>query len=401
MNKLSLSLQNPTALPEASALPDKLLLLRAGENPGIGGDKLVVSANTLAHIEAIQRELGYDRIALDYEHNTHPGTVAYIESTEGNRPVAAFGRVQVLEGDLWLTELEWTPHGREHAKNYIDLSTVSIKDKATSEVYCITSVGLCRQGKTFDISAWSLPRLTCTVNSVAAEGLEAVSAALAAVLPVPAAPAAPALVLDVHAIEGLPDAVLIALGQRLQETQWLKEQRDAMSAALDSERAARAALEATVQNLTAQIAELKAQLATSTSLAGQVQLAVEANSANASALATATATAQAATAAAEKAERGLLLVKARLDGKQLQFSANAIERMTLDQLRDLVASAIPGRVPTERRTPVSVEAHSLASRPAADDARAARIASAAEAMRATHPHLSWSQRWHAAAQATP
>jgi phage I-like protein len=137
----------------ADPLPQRLKLLNWGRNDSTKGPVLLdeISAQALA---ANQRALGFDRVALDYEHNTVPGTPEY-ERTREPRDVAAYGTPVVIPGDgLYLENLQWTPSGRASAKNYADLSPAPSRD-AEGRVVFLHSAALVRNGAVFDLSFFS------------------------------------------------------------------------------------------------------------------------------------------------------------------------------------------------------------------------------------------------------
>lgn len=57
---------------------------------------------------------------------------------------------------------------------------------------------------------------------------------------------------------------------------------------------------------------------------------------------------------AEMLERRILLDAARRDGKALPLSAEQIDRLPVEELREIIARSAPGRVPLSARTPESV-----------------------------------------------
>lgn len=109
---------------EASAsknLPSRLKVLNWGVNKTLKGD-ITVDERTMKVFSQVQEKMGWDTIALDYEHGTVPGTTAYKESAEP-RPVAAHLNCSIVENDgLYCDVKDWTPSGKLNAKNYADLS---------------------------------------------------------------------------------------------------------------------------------------------------------------------------------------------------------------------------------------------------------------------------------------
>jgi hypothetical protein len=103
----------------ASDLPTRLKLLEFGVNVTTKGD-VVLGDKTLSLFSSNQKTLGFDRVAIDFEHNTVEGTPAYKESKEP-RDVAAYGTPELVPGEgLFLGNITWTPIGLEKARNFHD-----------------------------------------------------------------------------------------------------------------------------------------------------------------------------------------------------------------------------------------------------------------------------------------
>lgn len=112
-------------------------------NPGL--PLIRINERTLAMLSANQRKYGFERIALDYEHNTVPGSPEHARSAEP-RPIAAHGTLDVVPGEgLFLCNLEWTPEGPANAANYPDVSPAVACD-ADGNVLFVHSVALTRAG---------------------------------------------------------------------------------------------------------------------------------------------------------------------------------------------------------------------------------------------------------------
>jgi hypothetical protein len=137
-------------------LPARLKILAWGDNPAIHGLNPRLGPNTIASFDANMRKRGLDKVALDFEHNTVPGTPAYEEAPEP-RAVAAFGVPRLVPGEgLFLDDLVYTPHGASHALDYIDLSPAVHIDPATGEVDFLHSCALTRAGAVTDLSFYSV-----------------------------------------------------------------------------------------------------------------------------------------------------------------------------------------------------------------------------------------------------
>lgn len=128
---------------DAAKLPKRIKILNWGDNPNCYGKRVNVGPLFAKCLAAAAYP--YRKVALDFEHNTFPGTVAYKESSEP-RPVAGFGTVEVVEGKgVFLTMSAWTPDGERMAVNFADVSAGAVTDK-DGNVVAVASVALCRAG---------------------------------------------------------------------------------------------------------------------------------------------------------------------------------------------------------------------------------------------------------------
>jgi hypothetical protein len=138
------------AFAAAAELPKRIKVLNWGENKTASGRRAFVGATTLASLSANQARHGFVEIALDYEHNTVPGTKAYRDSAEP-RAVAAYGVLDVVQGEgIFFTPSRWTPSGEKNAFEFQDLSPAPATN-AAGEVFFVHSVALCRQGDVEDL----------------------------------------------------------------------------------------------------------------------------------------------------------------------------------------------------------------------------------------------------------
>ena len=127
----------------AAKLPHRIKVLNWGDNPNCHGKRVNVGALFVKCLNA--DTYPYRKVALDFEHNTFPGTAAYKESKEP-RPVAGFGTIEAVEGDgVYITMSSWTPDGEKMAANYADVSAGAVTDKEGNLV-AVASVALCRAG---------------------------------------------------------------------------------------------------------------------------------------------------------------------------------------------------------------------------------------------------------------
>ena len=128
---------------DAAKLPRRIKVLNWGDNPNCHGRRVNVGPLFAKCLSSAVYP--YRQVALDFEHNTFPGTAAYKESREP-RPVAGFGSIEVVEGrGVYLTMSSWTPEGERMAVNYADVSAGAVTDK-DGNVVAVSSVALCRAG---------------------------------------------------------------------------------------------------------------------------------------------------------------------------------------------------------------------------------------------------------------
>lgn len=128
---------------DAAKLPRRIKVLNWGDNPNCHGKRVNVGEMFVKCLNA--DSYPYRKVALDFEHNTFPGTAAYKESQEP-RPVAGFGEIEAVPGDgVYLTMSSWTPEGEKMAVNYADVSAGAVTDK-DGNLVAVASVALCRAG---------------------------------------------------------------------------------------------------------------------------------------------------------------------------------------------------------------------------------------------------------------
>jgi len=167
----------------AKDLPRRLKLLDWGRNETVKGP-VIVSDLTARQLPAMQAARGFDRIALDYEHNTVAGTPEF-ERTREPREVAAYGTPLLIPGEgLFLDQIEYTPSGESNARNYIDLSPAPER-AADGTVVFLHSVALVRQGAveglsffSVDVSEAGMPEMMQTQNEQETELMDKIMALL-------------------------------------------------------------------------------------------------------------------------------------------------------------------------------------------------------------------------------
>lgn len=130
-------------------LPSRIKLLNWGTNESVAGP-ILLDASCIEPFHANQRKLGYERVAIDFEHNTVEGSPEFNRTTEP-RPVAAYGAPEIVPGEgLFLTSVEWTPAGQSSARNYEDLSPTIGFGEGKRAIF-LHSAALCRNGAIYDL----------------------------------------------------------------------------------------------------------------------------------------------------------------------------------------------------------------------------------------------------------
>src|SRR5580704_6396511 len=170
-------------------LPKRLKFFAWGDNKSTDGN-FRAGDRTSAELAANQKRLGFERVAIDFNHCSVPGTDTYKDLLKVGQPplIFGYGRVEAVPHDgIYLDDIIWTPLGVQHARNFEDLSPAIQDDDG--EVTLVHSVALTPNGKV--------------------EGLEFFNASLKAqenVAPAPLALSQKSLtLLSVAGILGLPD----------------------------------------------------------------------------------------------------------------------------------------------------------------------------------------------------
>lgn len=134
-------------------LPARIKILNWGDNPSVKGN-FCVGRKTLARLPAMQTALGFDRVAIDYNHSTVPNAPGFVAGSVP--PIFGYGRVNVVENEgIFLEDVTWTPLGVQHARNFEDLSPALLPNTPGEEVHFIHSVALTPNGALRDVSFFS------------------------------------------------------------------------------------------------------------------------------------------------------------------------------------------------------------------------------------------------------
>ena len=136
-------------------LPPRLQLLKWGANDTTKG-VYTVNQTTEKVLAANQRALGFERVAVDFNHCSVPGSPDYEALLKLGQPpiIFGYGRPAVVAGEgLFLEDMEWTPLGVQSARNFEDLSPALHDEKG--EVTFLHSVALTPNGCTHGLTFFS------------------------------------------------------------------------------------------------------------------------------------------------------------------------------------------------------------------------------------------------------
>ncbi|MBB5037116.1 phage protease [Prosthecobacter dejongeii] len=303
--------------------PTRLVVAPLGSHDARGRGKVIVSAATLEGFAERQAaaKLG-TRLALDFEHETVPGTPAYAASQEP-RNIAAWATCSAVPGEgLVYHDIEWTPMGLRAWKRKLfqDISPAVFR-RADGTVIALHSAALCRHGEIDGL----------TISAAAAgPQLAPFFAALSASLPSESAPMKPTPELI---------ALFTALGMTLaadaDEATVTTALKDAVAKIEAAAKKAPDAMSADMQAIEGRVTALSTEVKT---LQGE----------------------------RDELKRAELIRQATAEGKIIPLSAETLKNTPLDVLADIVKQAKPGEVPlnahqTGKETKGSVEAFSAAS----------------------------------------
>jgi hypothetical protein len=128
-------------------LPRRLKFFAWGDNKSTDGN-FRAGERTSSELPANQKKYGFERVAIDFNHCSVPGTDTYKDLLKVGQPplIFGYGRVEAVPNDgIYLEDIIWTPLGVQHARNFEDLSP-AIQDE-DGEVMLVHSVALTPNGK--------------------------------------------------------------------------------------------------------------------------------------------------------------------------------------------------------------------------------------------------------------
>ena len=156
----ALHVKGEPLIPDPEKLPTRMVVFPWGDNESTKG-LFRVNEVTLSSLPRNQKLTGFERVCIDFNHNTVPGTEFYKgEPCE----VAAYADVLCVENEgIVYDNIEWTPAGRKFIGDghYRDLSPAPKKD-AQDNVIFLHSVAACRQGSVTDLILLSAGNSTHT-----------------------------------------------------------------------------------------------------------------------------------------------------------------------------------------------------------------------------------------------
>jgi phage I-like protein len=307
-------------------LPVRKLVLPWGTSQAIDGP-VTLDDSSVRVFSATQKARGWDRVALDYEHNTVAGTPAHKETTEP-REVAAFGVPTLVPGEgLYLDALEWTPGGIKSVANFCDLSPAICFIPGTRTVQGMHSTALCRAGAIAGLRAFSVDIADEADESTTNQG---------------------SLTMEHKVL-----LALLGLGDTASDDQMLGAAKNIGTLLASA---------GSISAMSAEIKDLQSKIVTFSATGDAHKSGIEEIAKRLEKAEGVIVTFSAERVAQERAD---VIAQAAREGKVLPFSAEAIKSVDLATLRE-VAKNTPATVPLEQRTH-NVEAFSADNRAAAGD----------------------------------
>lgn len=304
-----------------AAAPSRLVVAPFGTHDARQRGKVIVSQDTISAFAANQKAAKLDgRLALDFEHNTVPGTPAYLAEREP-RAIAAWATALAIPGEgIVYDQIEWTPAGLDawKGKQFQDISPAVFR-REDGTVIALHSAALCRHGEidglTIEAAAAAAPlqpffaALSAVVNPSQSDPSESATATTSAKSMKALKDLLTALNIDVP--EGADEAALVkAAGNAVSKIEELKKKDapapDAMSAEITGIKPELTALRAEVKTVTDERDALK---------------------------------------------RERLIAQAADEGKVIPLSAEDLKITPLNILEAIVKNAKAGEVPLGRKTP--------------------------------------------------
>lgn len=289
----------------ADELPGRIKLLHWGRNESTRG-QVIVDAQTVKLLPSHQREQGFETVAIDFDHNSLPGSDTYEKGKAIE--IAGYGTPRVVAGDgLWLEQIQWTPAGEKFARNYKDLSPAPGLTPEGVVVF-LHSAALTPNGSVYDLEFFSASPTKSTTQP----------------MPEPK----PLTIVALASLLGLPETATEADLQSKIKTFTAPD----LKPTLDQVTALKARLDALPTNAAQPNPELVTRLEALTARIDRVEQAAAASG-----------------AAREQIERDQLVAEASREGKVIPLSADTIKALPLAALRELVGKLAKNVVPLHAR----------------------------------------------------
>jgi phage I-like protein len=282
---------NPNLVPQwkpGTELPKSLLVLRSGSNPSNKGT-FKVNDITTASFDRVMRANGRDRVTIDFEHNTLEGSPAYKQSVEP-RVVAGRGIPVLTPLGVEIQDIEWTKAGRDMAENYGDISPAPyhLEDGTVTGLH---SVALVRNGAIYDLTFCSADQANDEIKPTEEDAMKSLITALSAAKLIP---------------ENGTETDVVNLITTLKQKADAAEAGLAAVTALTADRVKEIADECAktqVSALTAEITGIKAD--------------------------------------GVRREKAHIIELAKFEGKVVALTADVIEQLTVEQLKDQISKIKP------------------------------------------------------------
>jgi phage I-like protein len=152
------------AAADLKALPERLLVLPWGEQATAKG-KVICNSVTMQILPEFQRRVKFDRVALDFQHNTVESS-----STYKGEPtlVAAYGNLELVPNSgVFLTNISYTDEGKKilPGGHYPDISPAVIRND-DGVVIGLHSIGAVRQGELDGLTLFSAPSFAAAADEI-------------------------------------------------------------------------------------------------------------------------------------------------------------------------------------------------------------------------------------------
>ena len=151
----------------ASELPTRIKLLGWGKNITSEGD-VIVDELTARVFSANQKAIGRERVAMDFEHNTVPGTPEYKRTTEPRAVAGHTNLVCIPNEGIFAEAITYTATGKKSAQDFEDVSLAPYCDKQ-GRVIGAHSVALTHTGAAYGVGFAQAPETLSADGELAAE----------------------------------------------------------------------------------------------------------------------------------------------------------------------------------------------------------------------------------------